>query len=205
MKILRMPKNRLKATAYAVATTGFALVLGAPLLASADTTAVNSTINSVISESSGSTVQLTATPTGAGVQTTASDTVTVSTNDTNGYDLTLAETVPANTTLSDGTHTIAASAGVEGTSSAALTSNHWGYHVDSLGDMGTGGGVLNSAAIGSVKYAKVQPSTADTIKHYTTGTATNDTTSVWYSIAVNTSQEASTTYTNNVTYTATGL
>ena len=68
-----------------------------------------------------------------------------------------------------------------------------------------GAGTTSSASnqpISATKFAAV-PATAspDTLKS-TSGTANNDTTAVWYSVAVNNST-ASGTYTNSVTYTAT--
>lgn len=166
----------------------------------ADTT-VTSTIGSVMSLfTTSGTVTLNATPTAGGVQTTASDTVTISTNNTAGYTLQLAETTAA-TALTSGSNTIPATSGTQA-SPTALTANQWGYRVDGTGGFGAGPtSALSSAAIGSVTYAGV-PATAspNTIKTTAT-TATNNTTTVWYSVAVNTATPTG-TYTNSVTYTA---
>lgn len=175
-----------------------------PVVASAmtTTTTISSTISPVISLlSSSGTVNLNAIPTAGGVQTIASDTVTVSTNDSAGYTLKLGET-GASSALTSGGNTIAASTGNQ-TTPIAQTANSWGYRVDSIGGFGAGptSGV-SSQAIGVLKFAAV-PSTGspDTIVS-TSSTASNATTTVWYGVVVNTSQ-ASDTYTNGVTYTAT--
>lgn len=186
---------------------GVAAVVGtiAPLTAFADTTGttISSAIGSTIGVlSSNGTVNINAIPTSGGVQTTASDTVTVSTNNSAGYTLKLGETI-ADSTLKSGSNSIAATTGTFA-SPLALTANTWGYRVDGAG-AGFGAGPTtagSNTAIGAVKYAKV-PATAspDTLK--TTATIANtDTTTVWYSVAVNNSTPSG-TYTNAVTYTAT--
>lgn len=181
------------------------LFFGATAIVSALTT--STTISSVISPvisvfTSSGTVNANVTPTGSGAQTIASDTVTVSTNDSAGYTLTLAET-GASSTLTSGSNTIPASTGTQ-TSPIAMLANTWGYRVDGVGGFGAGptSGQSSTAISGTIKFAAV-PATAspNTIKT-TSGVASNDTTTVWYGVAANTSQ-ASGTYTNSVTYTAT--
>ncbi len=175
------------------------------MVASAATasTTVSSVVSPVISLfTTNGTVNVNATPTGSGVQTIASDTVTVSTNDSSGYTLQLAET-GASGTLTSGGNTIAASAGTQ-TTPVVMANNTWGYRIDSIGGFGAGptAPASNAAVSGTIKFAAV-PATAspNTIKT-TSGTASNDTTSVWYGVAVNTTQPTG-TYTNSVTYTAT--
>ena len=167
------------------------------------TTSVSSTISSVISLfTSSGTVAINTTPTAGGVQTINNDVITVSTNDSAGYTLKLAETT-ATATLTSGGNTIAASAGNQAVPIVQAV-NTWGYRVDSIGGFGAGptSGASNAAISGSIKFAAV-PATAspDTIKTTAT-TASSDTTSVWYGVAVNTSTPSG-TYTNSVTYTAT--
>jgi hypothetical protein len=166
-------------------------------------TSVSSTISSVISLfTSSGTVNINATPTSGGVQTIANDVITVSTNDSSGYTLKLAET-GAGTTLLSGSNTIAAISGTQA-SPAYETAGTWGYRVDSIGGFGAGptSSVSNAAISATLKFAPV-PVTAspDTIKTTAT-TASSDTTNVWYGVAVNTSTPSG-TYTNSVTYTAT--
>lgn len=176
----------------------------APSVANAATTSttVSSDVGSVISLlTSNGTVNLNAVPTGSGVQTIASDTVTVSSNDSNGYTLQLA-TSGAGTSLTSGANTIAASSGTQA-SPVAQTANSWGYRVDGLGGFGAGPtSAVSNAAIGAVKFAGVPASGSPNTLKTTASTASNDTTTVWYGVAVNTSQPAG-TYTDSVTYTAT--
>ena len=179
--------------------------LGATALVSAATasTTVSSSISAVISLlTTSGTVNVNVVPTSSGTQTIASDTVTVSTSDTSGYTLDLAET-GAGSSLVSGSNTIPASSGSQA-SPVAMSANTWGYRVDSLGGFGAGptSGQSSGATSGTIKFAAV-PATAspDTIKT-TSGTASNDTTTVWYGVAATTGQ-ASGTYTNSVTYTAT--
>lgn len=170
--------------------------------AATTTTTVSSSIGSTISLlSSAGTVSIDATPSASGVQTTASDTVTVSTNNTSGYTLQIAET-GASTALVSGGNSIPATPGTQ-TTPAALTANTWGYRVDGTGGFGaTTTTAISNAPIGSITYAAVPVTASPNTIKTTASTASNDTTTVWYSVAVNTSTPSG-TYTNSVTYTAT--
>lgn len=175
-----------------------------PLTASALTTptVVSSDIGSVISLlSSSGTVHIDATPNASGVQTIASDTVTVSTNDASGYTLKLGETAAASA-LTSGGNSIA-SIGATAASPIALTVGTWGYRVDNVAGFGVGPtSAVSNVAIGSLQFASIPvTATPDTLKTTAT-TATNDVTTVWYGVAVNTSTPSG-AYTNSVTYTAT--
>ncbi len=189
-------------TIPAVATL-LALVLS-PAIAGAATgsTTVNSAISSVISVfTTGGTVNVNVTPTGSGAQTIASDTLTVSTNDALGYTLQIAD-ADTNTNLVSGSNNVAASAGTQ-TTPVAQAVNTWGYRVDSLGGFGVGPTTAqNSVAIGATKFAGMPASSAPNTIKTTATTASNDTTTVWYAVAANTSQ-ASGTYSDTVTYTVT--
>ena len=150
----------------------FAVVLS-PVMAGAveDTSVVQATVNSVISVESAA----------DGEVGSASDTVTVSTNDPQGYDLTLKN--DATVTMSDGSgNTLAATAAAHGTP-GALDLNSWGYSLDS-----------------GTSYAGVTE-TAHNIKS-TSATASADTTTVTYGVNVDTSKPAG-VYSDSVTYTAT--
>jgi hypothetical protein len=95
---MKIPK---KSQHIAVAVAMLVGVIGLPTAAGAATTSttINSAISSVISVfTSNGTVTANVTPTGAGAQTIASDTLTVSTNDSLGYTLQIADT-DATTTL----------------------------------------------------------------------------------------------------------
>jgi hypothetical protein len=191
-------------TIVTVSLLSLVLVIFLAISASATTTSttISSNLSAVISLlTSNGTVTINAIPTGTGVQTIASDTVTVSTNDASGYTLKLGET-SASSALVSGGNSIAASTGNQ-TTPIAEVANSWGYRVDSLGGFGTGPtSAVSSVAIGALKFAAV-PATAspDTLKTTAT-TASNDTTTVWYGIAANTTAPNG-TYTNSVTYTAT--
>ncbi len=181
------------------------VVVAVPAIASASstsTTTVSSQIGSVISLlSTNGTVNINTTPSGSGVQTIASDTVTVSTNDAAGYTLQLGETNAASA-LTSGSNTVAASTGSQ-TTPVAETANSWGYRVDNIGGFGaTTTSAASNAAIGSVKFAGIPASGSPNTIKTTATTASNDTTTVWYGIAANTTVPSG-TYTNSVTYTAT--
>jgi hypothetical protein len=187
----------------AVSSMGLLLAVVLPLNAEALTqsTTITSTIGSTINVfTTSGTVTLNATPTGSGVQSTASDTITVSTNNSSGYTLSVAET-NASSSLVSGGNSIAATSGTYA-SPTALTANKWGYRVDSLGSFGNGPtSAITNNAIGTLTYAAVPATASPQVLKTTATTATNNTTTVWYSLAVNTSVPSG-TYTNSVTYTA---
>jgi hypothetical protein len=186
-----------------VSIIGF-LSLGTSAVVSAATTAttISSLISPVISLSSDGTVNVDVVPTGSGAQTIASDTVTVNTSDTNGYTLQLSET-SGSSSLVSGSNTIPNSSGTQA-SPTAMTNNTWGYRVDSVGGFGAGPTTAQSSiALSSLKFSAVPATGSPDILTTTSGTAMNATTTVWYSVAANTSQPEG-TYTNSVTYTATG-
>lgn len=192
-----------KARLIACIASGVGL-LALPVVAEASTTSttVSSQISAVISLfTSNGTVSINAIPTASGVQTIANDTVTVSTNDAAGYTLKLAET-GASSALTSGGNSIAASSGSQSTP-VVEAANTWGYRVDGVGGFGSGPttATSNTAISGTIKFAAV-PATAspDTLKTTAT-TASNDTTTVWYGVAVNTATPTG-TYTNSVTYTS---
>ena len=169
---------------------------------SAANTTISSTISPVISLfTTSGTVNDNVTPTGSGAQTIQSDTVTVSTNDSSGYTLELAESLA--TTLTSGSNTIPASSGSQ-TTPAVMAVNTWGYRVDGVGGFGAGPTTsASSAAIsGTIKFAGVPvPASPNTLAD-TSGTASNARNNVWYGVAADTSQPTG-TYTNTVTYTCT--
>lgn len=180
------------------------IFMAVPVTASALTasTTVSTVISPVISLlTSNGTVNVNVTPTGSGAQTLASDTVTVSTNDSSGYTLQLAET-GAGSTLVSGGNSIPASSGTQ-TVPVVMAANTWGYRVDGVGGFGAGPTTSQSSAAisGSIKFAAVPATASPNTLVATAGTASNATTTVWYGVAANTTQPSG-TYTNNVTYTA---
>jgi len=179
-------------------------LLAIPVTTSALTTGttISSNLSPVISLlTSSGTVNLNAIPSGSGVQTIASDTVTVSTNNSAGYTLKLGET-GASSALVSGGNSIVASTGSQA-SPIAQTANSWGYRIDGVGGFGAGTTTAaSSQAIGAVKFAAVPETGSPDTLVTTAATASNATTTVWYGLAVNTTA-ATGIYTNSVTYTAT--
>ena len=165
----------------------FALVavLASPIVASAatDTTTVEATVASVISVSSNPTVAISVTPTASGAEATAADSVSVDSNDADGYNLTLENDATLTMAGSQG-GTLAKTAGTYA-APAALDTNSWGYR-------------LTGFTAGA--YAGVEDA-AQNIRS-TTATANAEVTTVTYGVKVNTSVPAG-VYSDSVTYTAT--
>lgn len=184
----------------------FAVVggLAVPAVAGAatDTTTINSDIGSVISITSSGTVDADVTPSGAGAQTIASDTITVNTNDTDGYTLQLADS-DATTALTSGSDTIPASSGTPA-SPIAQTANTWGFRIDGQAAFGPGAPTTSQSSqpIGSATFAGVPASGSPATVKTTAAVATDDLTTVWYGVAADTTQPTG-SYTDEVTYTAT--
>lgn len=163
-------------------------------------TTINANLGSTISMTTSGTVTLNVTPVSGGSQTSASDTVTVSTNNSTGYDLTLADS-DANTNLVNGGNNIAAHAGTR-TSPTVLANNRWGYRVDGIGGFSTGGAIESNVTTSSITYAGVPASgSPDNIKS-TSSTASGETTTVWYAVKADPTNPNG-TYADTVTYTAT--
>ena len=202
---MKTTTSSLSLFAALVAVVGVAL---APVMASAAANSANTTINAVlgstISITTSGTVTLNITPVSGGAQTSASDTVTVNTNNSTGYNLAIKD-ADATLTLTNGVNTIAASSNTFA-AGAALANNTWGWAV---ADTTTGIGANNFDTTYSVITNATSSSTAwtgitasDQVFKNTTGTATNDATTVWYSAKADTSKPSG-TYADTVTYTAT--
>lgn len=176
-----------KRTSYKVGSAlAVAAIVLSPVMASAatDSTTVNATVASVISVSTSDTVAIAVTPTsGAGAESTGADTVTVDSNDADGYNLTLENDTTLTMAGSQG-GTLAKTTGTYG-APAALASNSWGYRL---------------AGFTAGTYAGVEDA-AQNIKS-TSATANADATVVTYGVKVNTSVPAG-VYSDSVTYTAT--
>ena len=177
----------------------------APVLASAATananTTITATVNSVITMTTSGSVAISLTPTAGGVVSSNSDTVTISTNNTAGYFLTLADS-DATTSLVSGANTIVAHTGTFA-APTALANNRWGYRLDSAGGFGAGptSAETNNAA-STTTWAGVPASgSAQTLKTTAT-TASGDVTTVWYGVKA-TSAQPNGAYADTVTYTAT--
>lgn len=197
MKITKLQK---------IVTAGFvATLLVVPVFVSAQSededTIINANIGSTISITTSGTVNLNVTPTLSGSATSASDTVTVATNNTAGYNLTL-EDVDADTDLVNGVNTIDAHTGTQG-SPTTLGNNTWGYRVDGVGGFGAGptAAESNQANLTGSWAGVPAGGSPATIKNTSSPTA-GDVTAVWYGVKADTGKPDG-TYTDTVLYTAT--
>lgn len=196
-----MKFNFKKVMATGVAALALVAVPTAGIFAQAtDTTDVNALIGSTISLTSGGTVNLNITPVVGGSQTSASDTVTVSTNDSGGYFLTL-QNDDANTSLENGANTITAHSGTFGTPTA-LANNTWGYAVAG-GAFDPSYNAINNAPTSTTLWAGVPANGSAVTLKTTAGPAVpSDVTTVWYSAKADTTKPDG-TYNDTVIYTAT--
>ena len=176
-------------------------VAAVPLSASAITenTTINATVGSTISISSTSPVSIALSPGGSAVVSSASDTVTVSTNNSNGYTLTLAN-FDTNRNLVSGSNNIAPHAGTPAAPSV-LADNTWGYAVAGAPFSGSYTAESNNSASAST-WAGVPASGSPVTLKTTSSVASGDVTTVWYGVRVDSSQPTG-TYTDTVTYSAT--
>ncbi|MES2876130.1 MAG: hypothetical protein V4678_01540 [Patescibacteria group bacterium] len=196
-------KQKAKIAAWAVVSTA---VITSPITVSAvaDTksTTINATVAPVISMTTNATVAIAILPTGVGAASSASDTVTVDSNNSTGYNLTLSNN---DTTLDldgPGSAIIAAHAGTFGTPST-LGNNSWGYRVDNSGTFGAGPSAAQTNQANLTGTWAGVPSSAAAQQIKSTGTtAVADVTTFWYGVKSDTSK-ASGAYTDSVTYTAT--
>lgn len=195
-----------KTVTYRVAgTLALVAVLASPVVAAAATdtknTTINATVGSTISMTTSATVPIALTPTSGGVVSSASDTVTVATNNSTGYNLTLADG-DTNTNLVNGANTLGAHAGTFATPTA-LAANTWGYRVVSAGGFGASAYSAETNSGSSTSTWAGVPSSASPQQLKSTSTTTaGDATTVWYGVKVDTSKPSG-TYTDTVTYTAT--
>lgn len=164
------------------------------------TTTINGTVGSAITMSTTPTVNLNVTPTASGATSTASGTVTVSTNDVDGYNLAI-ESNTGSTDLVNGSYDIPASSGTPA-SPTALATNTWGWRVDGAGSFGAGpsSAVTNQASYSTTFAGMPAQSSPYEIKSTST-TASSDVTTVWYGMRADSTKETG-TYTNSVLYTA---
>jgi len=186
---------------------GIFAVLGAvasPVIASAASntasTTINAAIGSTISISTSTTVAISLTPTAGGVVSSNSDAVAVSTNNSSGYILQLADS-DANTNLVNGSNNIAASAASFATP-AALGNDKWGFAVAGLGTFDASYSAETNNGSSTSKWAPVSATGPGNTIKTTATTASGDTTTVWYGVKATTASPNG-TYTDTVTYTAT--
>jgi hypothetical protein len=153
---------------------------------------------------SSGTVSINVTPTASGLCTVAKDSVSVQTDDSNGYIMTI-NTSGTTNTLASGSNSFTASTGTQ-TSPVTLINNSWGYRVDSVGGFGSGPtSAQSSAAAPATAFAAVPNSsqTGNTIVNSSAAADPAVNTSVWYGACATTSLPSG-TYSNQVVYTVVG-
>ena len=195
---MRITKSKLLAI-------GTLAVLVSPLAAAANTatTTITAQLNSTISSfTTSSAITLGPfTPIVGGTQASASDTITVSTNASAGYSLTL-QSNTASTNLVNGVNTISTSAGTTA-SPVTLANNTWGWREDTLA--GFGAGPTNAGNANSATYAAFPATgTPVTLLARVTGPYVSDVQTIWYSVKADTSKPNG-NYVNTALYTATAL
>ena len=145
---------------------------------------------------------LTVVPTPSGACSIQSDTVSVLTDSTTGYSLTMT-TSTTNNAMQGSSTSLAAS---NGTSSGPVTLaiNSWGYRVDSLGSFGVGPTTAqNSGSVPSVTFAGVPASSQSSTQVAYSSSPANPAqdTKVWYGVCADASIPVD-TYSATVVYTA---
>lgn len=141
-------------------------------------------------------------PTPTGKCTVQSDGVSVLTDSTTGYSLTMT-TSTTNNAMTSGAGSIAASGGTLATP-AVLAMNTWGYRVDGLGAFGAGPTTAQSSgSVPSVTFAGVPASNQSAAQIASSSSPANPaaTTTAWYGICANSSVPSG-NYTTTITYTA---
>jgi hypothetical protein len=199
-----------------LATLGLVIApVFASSLASANT--ASTTISSVITANitaftTSGTVNVNASSASGVKQTVNTDLITISTNDTAGYTLKV-EDGDSTVSLGSGGNTIAAWSGTTTTPTFMNTANVWGFHLDNDGTKWCNSGSTcgntfgttlssNQTASATLKFAAMPASGSPYTIKTTATTASSDTTYVWYGVNIDPTQ-ASGTYTDSVTYTAT--
>jgi hypothetical protein len=155
-----------------------------------------------ITLTSGGIASMAVVPTPAGKCTVQSDAVSVLTDSTTGYSLTMTTNSTSNA-MTSGANSIAASSGTAA-APAVLSMNTWGYRVDNLGAFGAGPTTTqNSGSIPSVTFAGVPPNNLTPVQIASSSSPANPaaTTTAWYGVCAN-STVPSGTYTTTITYTA---
>lgn len=145
---------------------------------------------------------LTVVPTPTGVCSVQSDTVSVLTDSTTGYSLTMTTSTTNNAMQGTSTNMAASSA----TSSAptTLAVNTWGYRVDNLASFGAGPTTAQSSgSVPSVTFAGVPASNQSSTQVASSSSPANPAqdTKVWYGVCANASIPVD-TYSATVVYTA---
>ena len=158
-----------------------------------------------ITITSSAAVGLNLTPSDSGSCAIGSDSVVVTTHNTNGYFLQLSTTT-SQTSLNNGSSSIPSTTGTF-VAPTALTTNKWGFRVDGQGGFGSGPTTnLTNPSLSTFSGLSAAP--GYTIKTTTIPTPKNagvdigDTTVVWYGVCADSSNKNG-SYSDSITYTAT--
>lgn len=146
-----------------------------------------------------STVAIDLLPTPQSRTSSASHTVTTTTNAPNGYNLSVSM-AGADRSLSQDGQTILATSGSLA-NPTPLELNSWGFRVAGIGGFGSGGSLETNVATSAYTWAGMPASTSPATIKTTSSPAQDDTTTVWYGIRADT-QKPSGTYSGTITYTA---
>ena len=141
-------------------------------------------------------------PSPAGNCTVNSDTLSVTTDSTTGYSLTMT-TATTSSAMQSGANSITASTGTSSVPTT-LAMNTWGYRVDSFAGFGSGPTTSESSgSVPSVTFAGVPASNQTATQVASSSSPANPTvhTTAWYGVCANTSLPSG-TYTATITYTA---
>jgi len=145
---------------------------------------------------------LTVVPTPTGACSVQSDTVSVLTDSTTGYSLTMT-TSTTNNAMQGTTTSLATSSGTSG-APVTLAVNTWGYRVDGLASFGTGPTTTQSSgSVPSVTFAGVPSSSQSSTQVASSSSPANPAqdTKVWYGVCADSSIPVD-TYSATVVYTA---
>ncbi len=153
---------------------------------------------SITMSTSGSVALPGLTPAERAVTSSASDTVSVSTNNSAGYTLLLADK-DATSALTSADSIISAHA-ASGSAPTALATNAWGYALAG-GLFDASYSTLNSSASSAARFAGVPASGAASVIKTTSAAEMRAKTTVWYAVKVDANKAAG-IYKDTVTYTA---
>jgi hypothetical protein len=205
-----MSSSRLRAALFTVAI-GVALLPAVSTLAdTTDTTNYGSGDygycdygSCTITLSSTGDVALDTVPTAGGSCTVQSDSISVETDNTNGYTAQVSNNDPSVTGMVSGSNTIPASSGTAA-SPVTLSNNTWGYRVDGLAGFGAGPtSSQSSASVPSVTFAGI-PSSTDFAAPVASSTSPANpavSTTVWYGLCIDVTLPSG-SYSTQVVYTA---
>lgn len=198
---MKLTRHKIKLYAISFMLLG---VVASPIIASAatddDDTIVEVIIDSMISVVSDAKVTINITPTPSGVYSSGSGIVTVDTNDSAGYTLTLADN-DADTKLNSAGNNFTAHTGTL-ISPTTLTAGTWGWAVANLGGFDASYSAVNSVTpAGKWAGIKASGSGGDVIAS-SVAPITNAVTTVWFAAAADASQ-APGTYQDTVTFSGT--